>query len=121
MAQHNDLGRRGEEIARLHLESHGYVILHTNWRSAHAEVDLIASFDERIVFVEVKTRSGVAFGEPEEFVGALKQRNMQFVAERYIEAREYNGEIRFDVISVLVGTDGKHKLRHIEDAFWPGM
>ena len=74
MASHNDLGSKGEDLAKQHLEVAGYEILDENWRFGKAEVDLIAYLDKTIIFVEVKTRSGNAFGEPEDFVDAAKQK-----------------------------------------------
>ncbi|MXV14463.1 YraN family protein [Hufsiella ginkgonis] len=121
MAAHNDLGRKGEEIAKDYLGSKGYKVICRNWRRSQAEVDLIAEFGQRFIFIEVKTRTGTFFGEPETFVGAAKQRNMQFAAEKFIEIRDHQGEIRFDIISILFGSYGSYNLRHIEDAFWPGF
>lgn len=121
MASHNDLGARGEILAKDHLKSIRHEILFLNYRFKQLEADIISRKDDIVVFTEVKSRSGNAFGEPEEFVDYAKQKNMQVLAERYIEQHEYNGEIRFDIISILFGKDGNYKLRHLEDAFWPGF
>ena len=118
MALHNDLGHKGEEIAAAYLIDKGYRILHTNWFYGKAEVDIIASFDRYIIFAEVKTRSSVDFGQPEEFVSPAKQKRLQWAAEGYIYQNKYNGEIRFDIVSVLFNDKGKYTIRHIEDAFW---
>jgi putative endonuclease len=72
MASHNDLGRRGEEIARDYLENLGYGILKMNWKYGRAEVDVIANQQGVIIFVEVKTRSSVDYGMPEDFVSRKK-------------------------------------------------
>lgn len=119
MAQHNDLGKHGEALALNYLQQKGYEILEENWGHGKAEVDLIAYIDKQIIFVEVKTRTGVAFGFPEEFVTAAKQRLLQFAAEAYIELMSHAGEIRFDIISVLFDKKNKFTINHIEDAFWP--
>ena len=74
MPKHLDLGRRGESIARNHLEAAGYEILDENWTHGKLEVDLIAYKDKVIIFTEVKTRTGNGFGEPEDFVDRRKQR-----------------------------------------------
>ena len=121
MAAHNDLGQRGEAIAKAHLLEKGHEILFLNYRYTHLEADIISRFGNIIIFTEVKARSGNSFGEPEEFVGYAKQKNLQFLAERYVEQHEYDGEIRFDIISILFGNEGNYKLRHLEDAFWPGF
>ena len=119
MAEHNELGKHGEALALSYLEQKGYEILEENWCHGKAEVDLIAYINKQLIFVEVKTRSSVAFGFPEEFVSNAKQRLMQFAAEEYIELMSHKGEIRFDIISVLFNKQNKFTINHIEDAFWP--
>ena len=119
MAQHNDLGFRGESIAKEYLEKCGYEILDENWVHGKAEVDLIAYLNRRIIFVEVKTRTSVAFGMPEDFVSDAKQKQMELAANEYIELMNHQGEIRFDIISVLFNKQDKYTIKHIEDAFWP--
>jgi putative endonuclease len=119
MAEHNDFGRNGELLARNFLESAGYEVMDENWVHGKAEVDLIVYYDKKLIFVEVKTRSGNFFGEPEDFVSDAKQKNMELAANEYIEIMEFDGEIRFDIISILFSKDGTHILKHIEDAFWP--
>ncbi|WP_207426552.1 YraN family protein [Pedobacter sp. SYSU D00535] len=118
MASHNQLGIKGERLAKEYLEAAGYEILDENWCHGKAEVDLIAYRDRRIVFVEVKTRSSTNFGEPEDFVTEAKQKNLQKAAEEYIYVMNFKGEIRFDIISIIFNKVGEHKLHHIEDAFW---
>ena len=118
MAQHNDLGKLGEQLAARYLVEKGYEILDENWCHGKAEIDLIAYINKQIIFVEVKTRSSIAFGYPEEFVNDAKQRLMQFAAEEYIELMNHQGEVRFDIISVLFNPNTQ-TIKHIEDAFWP--
>ena len=119
MAKHLELGRRGESLAKVHLESMGYEIMDENWTHGKAEVDLIAYKDKVIIFAEVKTRSGNSFGEPEDFVDARKQRLLVEAADEYIYLMEHEGEVRFDIISILIDKNDNHTLKHIEDAFWP--
>ncbi|HWZ36510.1 MAG TPA: YraN family protein [Mucilaginibacter sp.] len=119
MAQHNDLGRRGEFIAKEHLENSGYQILDLNWTYSKAEVDLIAYKDKVIIFAEVKTRTGNGFGQPEDFVDARKQKLMAAAADEYIYQKNHDGEVRFDIIAILFKNDTDYTLNHIEDAFWP--
>ncbi len=119
MASHNDLGKRGEEIAAKYLEDRGYRILNVNWRSARAEVDVIAELNGTIVFVEVKTRSSVDFGQPEDFVSYKKERQLEFASSVYIEMKKHEGEIRFDIIAIVFENKDLYKINHIEDAFWP--
>lgn len=119
MAQHLELGRTGEMLAKAHLEKTGYEILDENWTHGKAEVDLIAYKDSVIIFTEVKTRSGNFFGEPEDFVDARKQRMLVQAADEYIYLMNHQGEVRFDIIAILFDKQKNHTLKHIEDAFWP--
>ncbi|MFD0939911.1 YraN family protein [Pedobacter boryungensis] len=119
MATHNDLGVKGETIAKEYLEKIGYEILDVNWVHGKAEVDLVAYLNRQIIFVEVKTRSSVAFGFPEDFVSNAKQKQLELAANEYIELMNHQDEIRFDIISVLFDKQNNHTIKHIEDAFWP--
>jgi putative endonuclease len=119
MARHNDLGRNGENIARQYLEAAGFEILDENWTHGKAEIDLIAYKDKLMVFVEVKTRSSVAFGQPEEFVQKAKQKQLEIASLAYIELMNHQNEIRFDIIAITFTKDNHYTLNHIEDAFWP--
>ena len=74
MTRQHQLGKKGEQLARLFLEQNGYIILEENWRYKRAEVDLIVSYREQLIFVEVKARSYTHFGQPEDFVDAQKQK-----------------------------------------------
>ncbi len=119
MAQHNTFGQQGELLAKEYLEKSGYEIFDENWTFGKSEIDLIVYKDGLIIFAEVKTRSGNVFGEPEDFVDQAKQKQMVLAAEEYIHIMNHQGEIRFDIISILFDKSGKHTLNHIEDAFWP--
>lgn len=120
MANAHATGINGEVLAKKYLESKGYEILDENWRFQKSEIDLIALKDSIIVFAEVKTRKSNSFGEPEDFVDDRKQRLMTIAADEYIYIMDHNGEIRFDIISILFDKFDKHSIIHIEDAFWPG-
>jgi putative endonuclease len=119
MATHNDLGRKGEALAKTHLEAAGYEIMDENWIFGKAEIDLIAYKDRVIIFTEVKTRTGNGFGEPEDFVDERKQKLLVQAADEYIYLMNHQGDVRFDIISVLFNRNNNYKLNHIEDAFWP--
>ncbi|MGY3213284.1 YraN family protein [Mucilaginibacter sp. HD30] len=119
MASHNDLGRKGELMAKLYLEQQGYEIMDENWCHGKAEIDLIAYKDKVIIFTEVKTRTGNGFGEPEDFVDNRKQRLLADAADEYIYLMNHQGEVRFDIIAILFKNEENYKLNHIEDAFWP--
>jgi len=118
MATHNDLGKKGELIAKAYLETNGYEILDENWTYGKAELDLIAYKNRVMVFVEVKARTSVAFGEPEDFVDAAKQKQMELASSEYIEIMNHQNDIRFDIIAITF-TKNSYTLNHIEDAFWP--
>jgi putative endonuclease len=119
MAQHHELGRKGENLAKTHLQNAGYEILDENWTHGKLEVDLIAYKDRTMIFAEVKTRTGNFFGEPEDFVDARKQRLLVEAADEYIYLMNHQGEVRFDIIAILFDKKLNYTLNHIEDAFWP--
>jgi len=118
MAQHNELGKAGEELALKHLRKSGYTILAVNWYYGHEEIDIIAKDGETLVVVEVKTRAGTDFGEPEFAVNRRKQKSIVRVADAYIQENDLDVETRFDVISVVINKN-ETQLHHIEDAFYP--
>lgn len=117
MAKHNELGQRGEILARQHLEEKGYQILEVNWRTGRAEIDIIAKWNEVLIFVEVKTRSDNYFGEPEDFIDQKKKNLLTGAAGIYMELVNHDWEIRFDIIAIII-KNNKPYLKHIEDAFW---
>ena len=80
MAEHNDLGKFGEELAVDFLEKNGYEILETNWVFDKAEIDIIAQKNGILAVVEVKTRSSLDFGLPQEFV---KQKKNSIIGKSY--------------------------------------
>ncbi len=120
MAQHNELGKLGEQLAADFLEKKGYVILEKSWRWSRAEIDLIAEQNSVMVFVEVKTRSSVFFGAPEEFFTPKKEKFMSHAAELYCEKAQHDGEIRFDLIAVVILPHQTPSIQHFEDVFFPG-
>jgi len=119
MAQHLELGRRGEAMAKEHLLEQGYEILNQNWTHGKAEVDLVARQHNQLIFVEVKTRTGNRYGEPQDFVDDRKQKLLASAADEYIYQAGHEGEIRFDIIAILFNAQKEFTLTHIEDAFWP--
>jgi len=111
------IGNDGEQAACEHLERKGYEILVRNYRYRKAEVDLIVKHDNWLVFVEVKTRSSSFFGYPEEFVDRKKQVLIFEAAENYVYETDWNGNVRYDIVSVMI-TNGVMEVYHIEDAFY---
>ncbi len=118
MAEHNDFGKRGEEIAADFLRSKGYKILDTNWRKGQLELDIVASFGKQVVVVEVKSRHSLFAGEPETAVNRDKQRAVIRAANAYVHFMKIKEEVRFDIISILIIGE-EQRIRHIEDAFYP--
>ncbi|MDG2448550.1 MAG: YraN family protein [Saprospiraceae bacterium] len=118
MSDHNELGRKGEEIACELLLKKSYRILEKNWRYKKAEIDIICEKNGVLIFVEVKTRSTLKFGMPEDFVSSAKRSLMFGAANAYMFAINHTWEIRFDVISVLMNSKHPPKLTHFEDAFF---
>ena len=120
MADHNVLGKQGEDLAVQHLLKEGYEIRERNWWHGKYEIDVIAQKGHVLAFVEVKSRTGDLFGEPEEGVTRQKERNIAEAADHYIQQRDLHVEARFDIISVTF-YKGRHELKMIEDAFYPFM
>jgi putative endonuclease len=119
MAIHLELGRYGEQLAKDFLIDAGYRILEQNWRYGRAELDLIATIDHKIIFVEVKTRRSADHGEPADFVNWKKEKQLEFASSAYIERRNHQGEIRFDIIAIIFENKDLYQINHIQDAFWP--
>ncbi len=117
MADHNDLGRAGEQLARKYLENKDYNILDCNWRFDHKEIDIIAVKNNHLVFVEVKTRSNDYFGKPFEAITEDKQALLTEAAEAYIETHDADYEARFDVISIILKEGKEPEIEHFEGAF----
>lgn len=118
MAEHNVTGQKGEELAKEFLVSKGYQILKSNFRTSNSEVDIIAKKDSEIIFVEVKVRGSISFGQPEMFVNKEKRRHMKKVARAYIDMVKHDGPARFDIISIVNGPFNFTELTHFEDAFF---
>jgi putative endonuclease len=117
MNDHIELGKTGESMAASYLEEKGYRILERNWRWGKEEIDIIALHDNFVVIVEVKTRSSNIFAEPEASVTKSKQRILVRAANAYMNYRRRQGEVRFDIISIIVGKEGS-ELHHLVDAFY---
>ncbi|MVM39514.1 YraN family protein [Spirosoma sp. HMF3257] len=117
MAQHNDTGKQGEAEAAKYLREQGFEIMFRNYRYQHAEIDLIAKKGKLMVFVEVKTRTNLSHGNPEEFVSYTKAKLVMKAAEQYIFANNWLHDIRFDIIAVTIA-GSELRVKHIEDAFY---
>jgi len=117
MAAHNELGKDGEALATEELQKKGYEILETNYRYQKAEVDIIAKKGQTLVVVEVKTRSTPDFGNPQDFVKPKQIQLLVSAINHYVNARQLDLEVRFDIIAIIKNKSGT-RLEHIEDAFY---
>ncbi len=114
------LGRLGEEEAQKYLEEQDYKILEKNFKCSQGEIDIIACQGKELVFIEVRTRSSLSFGEPYESINKTKQKKLIRLAQHYLKYKNIkNCNIRFDVVSVLADKkDYKiKKIELIENAF----
>lgn len=124
MADHNDLGKWGEDYAAEYLQRNGYAILERDWRYGRSkrDIDIICKTEDgtTVVFVEVKTRSHEEVTDPEEAVNITKIRHIGQAADHYVKMNNIVEELRFDIIAITgrKGTDNI-KLNHIVDAFNP--
>jgi putative endonuclease len=108
------LGRYGEQVAERHLVDQGMVVLDRNWRCEAGELDLVLRDGAVLVFCEVKTRSGTAYGHPLAAVDAVKTERLVRLADRWMEERGITGtEIRFDVVAVVRSLRGAAEVEHV--------
>jgi putative endonuclease len=114
----SELGRLGEKIAYNYLVKKGFTIKETNWRFKHKEIDIICMYESTLVIVEVKTRSNPDFERPQDAVTRSKQRLLVSAADAYIQSSDFQGEVRFDIISI-VKNKTTEIIEHIPDAFYP--
>jgi putative endonuclease len=112
--QRSALGRYGEDIATRHLVESGMVVLARNWRCPHGEIDVVARDGGTLVVCEVKTRRGLDYGTPLEAVTARKMVRLRQLATEWLdEAGLDPPDVRIDVVSVLVRTQGAAVVEHL--------
>lgn len=121
MAEHNELGKWGEERAAKYLEQKGYVIRDRDWRQGKLDLDIVAVADdgETVVFVEVKARKTNAFGQPEQAVDAKKIKRLARAADSYVKSLGVSAPLRFDIVSIIGDQKEAQTIEHIVDAFNP--
>ena len=117
MAQHNELGKLGEELAVEFLQKNGYEILETNWTFQKAEIDIIAKKENTLAVVEVKTRSSIDFGLPQDFVKPKKIQLLVKAINEYVIQNDLDVDVRFDIIAISK-EGNNYKMEHLEDAFF---
>jgi putative endonuclease len=121
MLNANEIGMRGEYIARRYLEQHGFHVLESNWRYKRAEIDLIVKEGDTLVFVEVKTSASTSAAAPDGMVDSDKEAMITGAAHVYMERIGHDWEIRFDVVAVWLRDPNEPAIRHIRDAFFLGL
>ena len=102
---HVALGRDGERIAAAFLERRGFRVLDSRFLARRGEVDLVCRRDDRVVLIEVKTRSSDRFGTPAEAVGPRKRRSLLAAAADYRALAGWRGPIEFAVVAIRVGRE----------------
>lgn len=117
MAEHNELGKKGEQLAADFLIENGYEILDRNWIFQKAEIDIIALKEDVLAIIEVKTRSSLDFGSPEEFVKQKKIQLLLKAVNAYINDREMDFEVRFDIIAIHKNGES-FAIEHLTNAFY---
>ena len=118
MAAKDALGRRGEAIAARHLVRSGLTIVERNWRCPQGEIDLVARDRDELVFVEVKTRSSVAYGHPLEAITPRKLARLRRLAGAWCLAHpDERASIRIDAVAVIAPRVGEIEVEHLAGVF----
>lgn len=116
MAEHNELGKKGEKLAADFLAKKGYEIVAQNFRYQKAEVDIIARKENVLAVIEVKTRSTPDFGNPQNF---LKQKQINLLVkaiDHFVNEHQLDVNVRFDIVAIIKNKAGT-RIEHLEDAF----
>jgi len=116
MAQHNELGKKGEQLAVDFLLNKGYKILERNYRYQKAEIDIIARLNDILCAVEVKTRSTPDFGNPQDFVKPKQIQQLVKAIDFYVIENDLDVEVRFDIVAIIKNKLGT-KIEFFENAF----
>ncbi|GAA0737913.1 YraN family protein [Gaetbulibacter jejuensis] len=117
MAQHNELGKKGEQLAVDFLLQNHYEIVERNYRFDKAEVDIIAQKEDILAIIEVKTRSTTDFGNPQDFVKPKQIKNLVKAVDEYVTVNGLEVEVRFDIIAI-VKNEKDYTIEHLENAFF---
>lgn len=117
MAKHLDTGRKGEELAAVYLAAKGYNILFKNWRHKHWEVDIIASHNNSLHIIEVKTRTSTLFGHPEENISKKKIKYLIDASEEFIFQYPQWKNLQFDVLAITILPGQEVEYFFIEDVY----
>lgn len=117
MPWHIQLGKWGEQLARTYITEKGFCILSVNWKYSRCEIDIIASREGVLHFIEVKTRSNTRFGFPEESVDKQKMKRLMRAAEQYLYLHPHWKRVQYDVLAISLGKDRSPEFFVIEDIY----
>lgn len=117
MAEHNLLGKKGEDLAAAFLLQKGYEILHRNWRYSYFEIDIIATKKDKLHFVEVKMRSSKAYGHPEESVTKKKFKKLLSAADEFLHLHPMYRHVQYDVLAITNNKNSPIEYFLIEDVY----
>lgn len=113
-----DIGKEGENIAAKYLAEKGFEIIKRNYQYGHGEIDIVAKDKEFLVFIEVKTRLNLEYGEPEYAINTKKIKQIKKMAELYLFDKEIEeANCRFDVVAILLNDVSNPQITHYENAF----
>ena len=117
MASHNETGKIGEELATSWLNKNGFIIHHSNWRHSRYEIDVVASREQVLHFIEVKTRTSSHFGMPEESVSDKKLNSLMRAASAYMA--KYRGwkRVQYDILSIMLRPVSAPEFFLVEDVY----
>ena len=117
MAQHNELGKKGEQLAVDYLLKNKYKIVARNYRFDKAEVDIIAKQSDTLAIIEVKTRSTSEFGNPQDFVKPKQIQRLVKAVDEYVTLNDLDVDVRFDIIAIIK-EGNTYNIEHLENAFY---
>ena len=117
MASHNDTGKEGEKLAATWFTDNEYQIIETNWRHKNLEVDIIATKNNILHFIEVKAVTTLQYGHPEEKVDTKKIKNLINLADEYVHQNPQWQRIQFDVLAITILKDKPVAYFLIEDVY----
>ncbi|MDA3814855.1 MAG: YraN family protein [Patescibacteria group bacterium] len=110
------IGKKGEDTACEYLQENGFQILERNYKKKYVEMDIIVSKDDELIFVEVRTKTGEKFGDPEESIKKDKLRRLKRGALGYAQRKNYKGQYRIDLICIVLNSEGEvERIAHYED------
>jgi putative endonuclease len=118
MAAHNEFGKAGEQMALQWLVERGFQLISKNWKFARYELDIVASREGVLHFIEVKSRHDDLFGKPEDWVSWKKGKHMLSAGAAFQEKRPEWTLIQYDILAILLTPDGKRDIFFIEDVYW---